>query len=77
MYNRFSGLDCSLGVVTAPMPNISFTLNGKRTTASYEPGMHFLDVLREDCGIVSAKNGCAPEGSCGCCVPVNHLDAPL
>ena len=30
--------------------------------------MHFLEVLREECGIVSAKNGCAPEGSCGCCV---------
>jgi xanthine dehydrogenase molybdenum-binding subunit len=29
--------------------------------------MHFLDVLREQCGIVSAKNGCAPEGTCGCC----------
>ena len=27
-----------------------------------------LEVLREDCGIVSAKNGCAPEGACGCCL---------
>src|SRR5579872_5195960 len=50
------------------MPNISFTLNGKRTTCSYEPGMHFLEVLREELGIISAKNGCAPEGTCGCCV---------
>src|ERR1700756_1693380 len=49
------------------MPTITFTLNGKPTTISYEPGMHFLDVLREECGIVSAKNGCAPEGTCGCC----------
>ena len=57
----------SLRVVTVPMPNISFTLNGKHTTCSYEPGMHFLEVLREECGIVSAKNGCAPEGTCGCC----------
>ena len=23
--------------------------------------------MREECGIVSAKNGCAPEGTCGCC----------
>src|SRR6266849_1998015 len=53
--------------MSAPMPNISFTLNGKRTTCSYEPGMHFLEVLREECGIVSPKNGCAPEGTCGCC----------
>ena len=29
--------------------------------------MHFLEVLREECGIVSPKNGCAPEGTCGCC----------
>ena len=30
--------------------------------------MHLLEVLREECGIVSAKNGCAPEGVCGCCL---------
>lgn len=49
------------------MPKVSFTLNGKPTSVSYEPGMHFLEALREECGIVSAKNGCAPEGTCGCC----------
>src|ERR1700694_2368401 len=49
------------------MPTTTFTLNGKPVTIPYEPGMHFLDVLREDCGIVSPKNGCAPEGTCGCC----------
>ena len=30
--------------------------------------MHLLEVLREECGIISAKNGCAPEGACGCCL---------
>jgi len=49
------------------MPMLRFTLNGEPTEVSYESGMHFLDVLREQCGIVSAKNGCAPEGTCGCC----------
>jgi CO/xanthine dehydrogenase Mo-binding subunit/aerobic-type carbon monoxide dehydrogenase small subunit (CoxS/CutS family) len=49
------------------MPTIQFVLNGTPVEASYEPGMHFLEVLREDCGIVSPKNGCAPEGACGCC----------
>ena len=49
------------------MPKVNFTLNGKRVEASYEPGMHFLEVLREECGIASAKNGCAPEGTCGSC----------
>jgi selenium-dependent xanthine dehydrogenase len=49
------------------LPKVNFTLNGKPIACSYEPGMHFLEVLREECGIVSAKNGCAPEGACGCC----------
>lgn len=49
------------------MPKVQFILNGKQVTVPYEPGMHFLEVLREECGIVSAKNGCAPEGTCGCC----------
>src|SRR5688572_16019853 len=52
------------------MPKMQFTLNGVSTEASYEPGMHFLEVLREECGIVSAKNGCAPEGACGCCLVI-------
>ncbi|PYR08432.1 MAG: hypothetical protein DMF99_19100 [Acidobacteria bacterium] len=50
------------------MSKIRFNLNGKPVEASYEPGMHFLEVLREELGVVSAKNGCAPEGSCGCCL---------
>ena len=50
------------------MPTIRFTLNGQPTEASYEPGMHLLEVLREECGVTSAKNGCAPEGACGCCL---------
>ena len=32
------------------------------------PGCTLLELLREECGIVSAKNGCAPEGTCGCCL---------
>jgi CO/xanthine dehydrogenase Mo-binding subunit/aerobic-type carbon monoxide dehydrogenase small subunit (CoxS/CutS family) len=50
------------------MPTIRFNLNGKPVVASYEPGMQFLEVLREECGVVSVKDGCAPEGTCGCCV---------
>jgi aldehyde oxidoreductase len=49
------------------MPEITFQLNGHLTTVSYEDGMHFLEVLRERCGITSAKDGCAPQGVCGCC----------
>ena len=53
---------------TGSMPTITFNLNGKPVTVPYEPGMHFLEVLREECGIVSVKDGCAPEGTCGCCL---------
>jgi len=50
------------------MPKVNFKLNGKDVSVPYESGMHVLELLREECGIVSAKNGCAPEGTCGCCL---------
>jgi len=50
------------------MPRLDFQLNGKKTEANYESGMHLLEVLREECGVTSCKNGCAPEGACGCCL---------
>ena len=49
------------------MPEISFQLNGRAKTAAYEDGIHFLELLREVCGITSVKDGCAPQGVCGCC----------
>jgi xanthine dehydrogenase molybdenum-binding subunit len=52
---------------TPATAKVTFVLNGRQTTASYEPGMHFLEVLRESCGVTSPKDGCAPEGTCGCC----------
>jgi len=49
------------------MPTVSFTLNGSPVTVPCEPGMHLLELLREECGITSTKDGCAPQGFCGCC----------
>ena len=49
------------------MPQLTFRLNGRETDAAYEDGMHFLEVLREVCGMTSPKDGCAPQGYCGCC----------
>ncbi len=49
------------------MPTVTFTLNGRETTVPYEEGMHVLEVLREECGVTSLKDGCAPQGVCGCC----------
>src|SRR5260370_20307871 len=50
------------------MPKVEFIVNGKKVSAAYGPGMHVLEMLGEECGIISAKNGCAPEGTCGCCL---------
>ena len=49
------------------VPEVAFTLNGKSRNVAYDEGMHFLGVLRECCGITSTKDGCAPQGVCGCC----------
>lgn len=49
------------------MPALNFILNGQETRVFYELGMNFLEVLREECAITSPKDGCAPQGACGCC----------
>jgi xanthine dehydrogenase molybdenum-binding subunit len=49
------------------MPHLEFTLNGEHTSIEYEAGMHLLEVLRDVCGLTSPKDGCAPQGYCGCC----------
>jgi xanthine dehydrogenase molybdenum-binding subunit len=46
---------------------ITFTLNGQSFTARVDDRMSLMDVLREQAGLISPKNGCAPQGSCGCC----------
>ncbi len=50
------------------MNKISFTLNGVARTVDIRPGESLLEVLRHRCGIVSLKDGCAPQGQCGCCL---------
>src|SRR5512136_85018 len=50
-----------------PPQEIAFTLNGKPFTARVADGVSLMDVLREQAGLISPKNGCAPQGSCGCC----------
>src|SRR5216110_956810 len=51
-----------------PMP-MRFVLNGASVVvdADAQGGESLLNVLRERLGIVSAKDGCAPQGQCGCC----------
>jgi xanthine dehydrogenase molybdenum-binding subunit len=48
--------------------DLSFTLNGSPRTLSVRPDATLLEVLRERCGITSVKDGCSPQGQCGCCL---------
>ncbi len=46
---------------------ITFVCDGRAVDVDVEPGESLLLVLRERLGIVSVKDGCAPQGQCGCC----------
>ena len=46
---------------------VAFIVNGNPVEVDARPGESLLSVLRERLGIVSAKDGCAPQGQCGCC----------
>ena len=47
---------------------VRFTLNGRPVAIEPAPGESLLDALRERCGITSVKDGCQPQGQCGCCL---------
>lgn len=46
---------------------IKFTLNGETKTFEGDPKTPLLNYLRDDAGIISPKDGCAPQAACGCC----------
>ncbi|MEC9113564.1 MAG: 2Fe-2S iron-sulfur cluster-binding protein, partial [Actinomycetota bacterium] len=45
---------------------ISFNLNGSPVSVS-DQHEHLLSALRDELGVISPKDGCAPSGQCGCC----------
>jgi len=47
---------------------IEFLLNGTTRRVAPRPGESLLETLRERCGITSLKDGCRPQGQCGCCL---------
>ena len=54
---------------TRPMNDpvaLSFFVDGRLVTVP-DDGSTLLDVLRGRLGITSAKDGCSPQGQCGCC----------
>ena len=54
---------------------VGFLCNGAPVEVDLAPGESLLSVLRERLGLVSAKDGCAPQGQCGCCTVLVDGDA--
>lgn len=46
---------------------VAFTCNGAPVDVPIAPGESLLTVLRERLDLTSVKDGCAPQGQCGCC----------
>jgi aerobic-type carbon monoxide dehydrogenase small subunit (CoxS/CutS family) len=53
--------------VEAISDRVAFVCNGTAVELDVGPGESLLMVLRERLGITSVKDGCAPQGQCGCC----------
>ena len=49
---------------------IELTINGELRSFEVERGTSLLELLREHCGFISPKNGCSPQGQCGCCTVI-------
>jgi aerobic-type carbon monoxide dehydrogenase small subunit (CoxS/CutS family) len=46
---------------------VAFVCDGNAVEVEAAPGETLLSVLRERLGITGVKDGCAPQGQCGCC----------
>jgi aerobic-type carbon monoxide dehydrogenase small subunit (CoxS/CutS family) len=51
----------------ADLEPVAFVCDGVSIDVDVEPGESLLSVLRERLGVMSVKDGCAPQGQCGCC----------
>jgi xanthine dehydrogenase small subunit len=51
----------------APSDRVAFTCDGEAVDVRVAADSSLLDVLRAELGVTSAKDGCAPQGQCGCC----------
>ena len=50
------------------MPMVRFVLNGQPQAIVVAEGETLLETLRERFGLTSLKDGCSPQGQCGCCL---------
>jgi xanthine dehydrogenase molybdenum-binding subunit len=46
---------------------VHFTLNGNPVSVEADGPLSALQALRDRLGVTSPKDGCAPQGQCGCC----------
>lgn len=56
----------SLRVMTGARAGFELVVDGRAVTVADERAT-LLDVVREQLGIRSVKDGCSPQGQCGCC----------
>jgi xanthine dehydrogenase small subunit len=54
---------------------VGFVCNGAAVEVDVASGESLLSVLREQLGLSSVKDGCAPQGQCGCCTVLVDGDA--
>src|SRR5256885_16299733 len=47
---------------------VQFTRKGGVRRIEPRAGESLLEALRERCDTISPKDGCAPQGQCGCCL---------
>lgn len=47
---------------------VDFRLNGQPRSVEPAEGESLLETLRERCDVTSPKDGCSPQGQCGCCL---------
>jgi xanthine dehydrogenase molybdenum-binding subunit len=67
----------------APKTTVTFQLNGEQREAELLPDQSLLEVLRGKMRCTTLKDGCAPQGQCGCCLalvdgkPKNSCAVPM
>lgn len=49
---------------------VAFALNGQPVEVAVRQGETLLQTLRNRLGVKSVKDGCAPQGQCGCCLAI-------
>jgi xanthine dehydrogenase molybdenum-binding subunit len=49
---------------------IELKVNGTDRAIEIEDGASLLELLRDGCGLISPKDGCSPQGQCGCCTVI-------